>query len=313
MHRIPSLKQLEAFLAIESTRNLTEAANRLHVSQSALSRTLQMIEDGMHVRLFDRSTRTVTLTRAGATMLPIAKRLVGEFYESFGRFGDYLGGRQGRVVVAGLPSAMVALMPKAIRQLSLTSPEVEVKVMGLVEQHALTAVREGSVDFALATQPASRAGLGFVRLVTDEYVLVCRHDHAFAGRRSVKWSDLERHSFVAMAALSSVRPITDRVFVELGITMDIRYEADNIALMGPMIASGLGVSALPRFALALTDCSELAVVRLIQPRVTRSVGILQRTETPLSPAALRLVQELKAVARQMKPSPRPTVRGAVSD
>lgn len=311
MRRIPSLRQLEVFLVIESTRNLTAAAARLHVSQSALSRTLQLIEDTMQARLFDRNPRALTLTQAGAALLPIAKRLVGEFYESFGQFDDYIGGRQGRVVVVGLPSAVVALMPKAIRRLSVESPGVEVKVLGQVEQQALAAVREGSVDFALATQSTSRTGLNFTEIVTDEYVLICPKSDPFAKFRSVKWSALERRSFVAMAASSSVRPTTDRVFTELGTAVDIRYEADNIALMGPMVAAGLGISATPHLALSLTDCSELAIVRLTHPRVQRVVGILQRTEIPLSPAALRLVQAIKTVARDYKrPLLHPNVRGS---
>lgn len=301
MSRLPSLKQLEAFLAIESTRNLTEAASRLHVSQPALSRTLQLMEDTVQVRLFERNTRSVELTSAGAAMLPIAKRLVGEFHESFGQFGDFLGGQNGGVVVAGLPSIVVALVPHAIRKMAETSPGVEVKVLGLAEQQALAAVRAGTVDFALATQPASSGGLRFEQLVTDEYVLVCRKDDPLARRKTAPWSALERQCFVAMAPSSSVRPMTDRVFVELGITVDVRYESDNISLMGPMVAAGLGVSALPRLALALTDCSELAVVRLTSPRVTRSVGLLQRIDTTLSPAASRLLQALRAEPKQVRP------------
>jgi LysR family carnitine catabolism transcriptional activator len=302
MRRLPSLKQLEAFLVIEATRNLTEAANRLHVSQPALSRTLQLMEVAVQARLFERNTRSMELTSAGVAMLPLAKRLVGEFHEAFGRFGDFLGGQNGRVVVAGLPSVMVALMPRAILRLAETSPGVEVKVLGLVEQQVIAAVRAGSADFALATQPASSGGLGFEQLVTDEYVLICPKGDPLARRKEVSWSALERQCFVAMAPSSSVRPVTDRVFVDLGMTVDVRYESDNISLMGPMVAAGLGVSALPRLALALTDCSELSVVRLGNPRVTRSVGLLQRTDAPLSPAASRLLKAIKEDPARVKAS-----------
>ncbi|WP_423458956.1 LysR family transcriptional regulator [Ottowia sp. VDI28] len=296
-HRLPSLKQLEAFLVIESTRNLTEAANRLHVSQPALSRTLQLMEEAVQARLFERNTRSMELTPAGVAMLPIAKRLVGEFHESFGRFGEFLGGQRGQVVVAGLPSVVVALMPLAIQRLAQVSPGVEVKVLSFVEQQVLAAVRAGSVDFALATQPASSGGLSFEQLLNDEYVLVCRKDDPLARRRTAPWSAVERRSFVAMAPSSSVRPVTDRVFVELGIAVEVRYESDNISLMGPMVAAGLGVSVLPRLALALTDCSQLAVVRLTSPEVSRSVGLLQRVDAPLSPVAGRLLEILRETPR----------------
>lgn len=293
LRRPPSVKQLEAFLAIESTRNLTEAAARLHVSQPALSRTLQLMEEGLHARLFERSTRSVELTPAGATMLPIARRLVGEFHEAFGLFGEHLEGLKGQAVVAGLPSVVVALMPRAIRELVAVSPGVDVKVFGIMEQQVLAAVRAGSVDFALATQPATSSGLSFEPLLSDDYVLVCRKDDPLALRKTLAWSALARRDFVAMMPASSVRPVTDRVFIEGGITVVVRHECDNIALMGPMVAAGLGVTALPRLALALTDCSELAVVKLRHPDVQRSVGLLQRVGVPLSPAAARLAEALR--------------------
>ncbi|RYY61757.1 MAG: LysR family transcriptional regulator, partial [Comamonadaceae bacterium] len=242
MRRPPSIKQLEAFLAIASTRNLTEAAGRLHVSQPALSRTLQLMEAALDARLFERSTRSVELTPAGAAMLPIARRLVGEFHDAFGLFGEHLAGQKGQVVVAGLPSVVVALLPRAIRQLAETSPGVDVKVLGMVEQQVLAAVRAGTADFALATQPASSGGLGFEPLLTDDYVLVCRKQDPLARRRTLPWAALAGRHFVAMTPGSSVRPVTDRVFIENGLTVEVRHEADNIALMGPMVAASCRTS-----------------------------------------------------------------------
>jgi len=300
MRRLPSIKQLEAFLIIESTRNLTEAARRLHVSQPALSRTLQLMEEAVQARLFERNTRSMELTPPGAAMLPIARRLVGEFHESFGRFGEFLGGQSGQVVVAGLPSMVVALMPRAIQRLAEVSPGVEVKVLSFVEQQVLAAVRAGTVDFALATQPASSGGWSFEQLLVDEYVLVCRKDDPLARRKTAPWSVIEGRSFVAMAPSSSVRSVTDRVFVELGVTVDVRYESDNISLMGPLIAAGLGVSVLPRLGLALTDCSGLAAVRLTSPDISRYVGVLQRIDAPLSPVAGRLLKILRETPRHMR-------------
>src|SRR3954471_24919064 len=133
----PSIRQLEAFLAIEATRNVTAAAERLHLSQSALSRTLQQIEDAMCQTLFDRHTRSVELNAAGRAMLPVAKQLVGEYHDAFGRLVDRLDGQSGRIVGAGLPSTMIALMPGAVRRFSAEWPNVEIKLMCLLEGEVL--------------------------------------------------------------------------------------------------------------------------------------------------------------------------------
>ncbi|RYF39403.1 MAG: LysR family transcriptional regulator, partial [Comamonadaceae bacterium] len=159
--RLPSLKQMEAFLAIEAARNLTEAANRLCVSQPALSRTLQLMEEALETRLFDRNARSVQLTDAGAMMLPIARRLMGEFREAFGIFDEYMEGHVGKVAVAGLSSVLAALVPGPARRFAVTAPGIRVELLGMLDQQVWEAVRAGSVDFGLATQPTSSTGLLF--------------------------------------------------------------------------------------------------------------------------------------------------------
>jgi len=288
MRRPPSIKQLEAFLVIEALRNVTSAATRLHVSQPALSRTLRLMEEDLDTPLFKRTTRAVELTAAGTALLPVAKRLVGEYHESFDNLGNVLGGQAGRVVVAGLPSVVVALMPEALRGLAATAPNVEVKVLGLVEQQVLAAVRDGVADFAVVTQPAAADWFRFEELLVDEYVLLCRRDDPLARRKVLPWKALTTRPFIGLTHASSVRPTLDRAFIRLGLTVNVRYEIDHLSLIGAMVAAGLGLSVLPRLALALIDCSNLASVALEGHVVERVIGSLQRADTSLSPAAAKL-------------------------
>jgi LysR family carnitine catabolism transcriptional activator len=292
MRRPPSIKQLEAFLIIEALRNVTSAALRLHVSQPALSRTLRLMEEDLGAPLFKRSTRAVELTAAGTALLPVAKRLVGEYHESFGDLGNVLDGQAGRVVVAGLPSVVVALMPGALRGLSAMAPNVEVKVLGLPEQQVLAAVRDGAADFALVTQPPAAEWFRFEELLVDEYVLLCRRDDPLAKQKVLSWKVLTTRPFIGFTHASSVRPTLDRAFIRLGLTVNVRYEIDHLSLIGATVAAGLGLSVLPRLALALIDCSELASVALEGRVAERVIGSLQRVDAGLSPAAAKLRQTL---------------------
>lgn len=301
MRRAPSIKQLEAFLVIEALRNVTSAAARLHVSQPALSRTLRLMEEDLDAPLFKRSTRAIELTAAGIALLPVAKRLVGEFHESFGNLGNVLDGQAGRVVVAGLPSVVVALMPGAMRGLAKTAPNVEVKVLGVPEQQVLAAVRDGAADFAVVTQPAAAEWFRFEQILVDEYVLLCRRDDPLARQKVLPWEVLTTRPFIGFTHASSVRPTLDRAFIRLGLTVNVRYEIDHLSLIGATVAAGLGLTVLPRLALALIDTTELANVPLEGRVVERVIGSLQRVDTALSPAAAKLRE---ALFEQVQSQPR---------
>jgi len=289
----PSIRQLEAFLAIETTRNVTAAAERLHISQSALSRTLQQIEEAMGQTLFDRHTRSVDLNNAGRAMLPVAKQLVGEYYDSFGRLLDRLDGGGGRIVMAGLPSAVIALMPRAVRRFSAEWPNVEIKLMCLLEEEVLEVVRSGEADFGIVSALAAASWFEFDELLRDEYMLVCHPEDELAKKTSVSWRALTTRPFVGLANSRVVRPELDRIFVKLKIQIDVRYECDNIMLIGPMIAAGLGITVLPRLALTEAKRFGLAVVPLEGLAARRVIGLINRSDAALSPAARRLVEALK--------------------
>ena len=108
-----SLRQLEAILAIAEHGNFSSAAEHLHVSQPALSRTIRLAEDSLGARIFDRDTRSVSLTPAGLELLPIARRIVGEFTDSMSELSQFMEGRRGSVRVAALPSMAQSLMRNA--------------------------------------------------------------------------------------------------------------------------------------------------------------------------------------------------------
>jgi LysR family carnitine catabolism transcriptional activator len=308
MRRAPSIKQLEAFLAIEALRNVTSAAVRLYVSQPALSRTLRLMEEDLNAPLFKRSTRAIELTAAGMALLPVAKRLVGEYHESFGNLGNVLDGQAGRVVVAGLPSVVVALMPGALRGLATTAPNVEVKVLGLPEQQVLAAVRDGTADFAVVTQPAAADWFRFDQILVDEYVLLCRRDDPLARQKVLPWTVLTSRPFIGFTHASSVRPTLDQAFIRLGLTVNVRYEIDHLSLIGATVAAGLGLTVLPRLASALIDTTELASVPLEGQVVERVIGSLERVDTALSPAAVKLREALFEQVRSHPCSELPNIR-----
>lgn len=198
-----SPRQLLCFLHVAEFGSFSAAAHALGVSQPALSRTIRQVEDAIGARLFDRDTRSVILTHAGAELRPLAERLVAEFGGAYGALARFVAGQTGRLTVAALPSIAAVLLVPVIARFARTNPDVEVVILDALSGSVLDAVAEGRADAGLTIQPAPRATLTYKPLLSDEFGLVCPPEDALAGEGSLPWDHVPRRG-VATALLSRV-------------------------------------------------------------------------------------------------------------
>ena len=124
MARAPSMTSLRLFLQVARTCSFSETARAANLSQPALSRTIKLLEEDLGVRLFDRNSRNVMLTTAGAALVPIVERLTADFDLAFRELDQTFSGERGRVVVGALPSIAADFLPRAIANRQPTSAGV---------------------------------------------------------------------------------------------------------------------------------------------------------------------------------------------
>src|SRR5574337_739004 len=141
-----SLQQLEAFERIAACGSFRQAAQQMGQSQPALSRFIRQAEQTLGARLFDRDTRRVEITPAGRELLPLAQRLLRDLDDTLGDFGAFMAGRSGRVSVAVLPSAGVALVPQAIATFARTHAQVSFALVEAPADALLALVEQGRAD-----------------------------------------------------------------------------------------------------------------------------------------------------------------------
>jgi len=286
-----TLQQLEAFVHVARTKNFRAAAQALHVSQPALSRTIRIVEQEIGVRLFDRDTRHVAIAPAGAELLPIALRILDNFNSSLSELSQFLEGRSGHVTVASLPSVSVAMLPRAIAAFRQDFPQVQFSLIEGLADALRTAINEGAADFAISVRPASGQSLHFERLCDDSFVMLCRRDDPLASRASVTWSVFASRPFIAISASSSIRPVTDAAFLQKGLQVVPALECPSVAATGALVLAGLGVTALPRLALDLIKQDDsLAVVPLQRPILFRTIGLVTRIGRSLSPVSRAFIE-----------------------
>ncbi len=289
-----TLHQLEAFVKVAELRSFRAAAESLHVSQPALSRTIAGAEAALGARLFDRDTRNVRPTPAGDELFPIARRVLGEFESSLGELGQFLAGYTGRIVVATLPSVGASFLPAAIAEFAVVYPGVDFVIRVMTTQPVLAAVDAGEADFGICLEPALDRQLRYTHLVEDEFVLVCRAGHEVAAQDSWTWNVFTRFPYIAQSAQTSIRMLTEAVFEDQGLVVRKSYECESLALTGKLVAAGLGITALPRLALSHADMSGVEVRNLKNPTLRRRLGVVTKAGRSKSAAAgnfLRILQQ----------------------
>lgn len=292
----PDLRHLRAFAAVAREGGFTRAARRLRSTQPALTQLVRQLEERLGARLFDRDTRNVRLTAAGAQLLPAVERVLADLETTIGGVRDAVARARGRVVVAVLPSLASSLLPLAMAAVRRENPEVEVAVRDAVEGRIAAMVSTGEADLGLAGLPAGDGGLDFTPLTQDRLVALCPQAHPLAARARIAWKELVGERFVAMGRDSSVRRLVEQAFAAAGHRLEAAYEVVYLSSAAALAAAGLGIAAVPSSSLGALGLERIVVRPLVQPAVTREIGILASRGRSLSPAALFLVEALKKAA-----------------
>lgn len=289
-----TLHQLTIVTRVADSGSFTGAARELMISQPVLSRTVREMEHALGTRLFERTTRSLTLTHDGREFLAVARDILARYRSGMSRFAAYRIGEAGTVTVAVLPSIAATLLPAAVSAFLVAHPEVRFTVLDGTTREVLDHVRAGTAELALTETAGPDPDLE-TRMLREEPVLaVLPTDHRLAAHSELTWAGLAAETFIAFNPDSSVRRLSDLAFAHAEVTPVTVVETRAVATAAGMIAAGLGVSAVPELVLPLMSFADLAVRPLTSPALTRKLAVHTRRHSPLPAAAARFLDQLTA-------------------
>jgi len=285
------LNDLYAFQALVTFRSFKAAAEAIHLSQPALSRRIEKLETSLGVRLFERTTRRVSLTMAGRSFAPRAQQILNDLESAIADVGEANPNRTGLVTVACVPSAAYYFMPRVIAQFQLHYPRVRIKLIDSSAGNVYDAVISGQADFGLSFTGAPQPDVRFLPLVDEAYVAVCPRDHPLAGRKSLSWREFYSWPYVWLDKTSGNRNLLDRALAGIVPEKPSVCETRHVTTLLGMVEAGLGIAAVPGMAMPKAGHPFLATLPLREPTVRRTVGIVKRTGQELP----HLAGELEAM------------------
>jgi DNA-binding transcriptional LysR family regulator len=243
------LRQLAYVEAVARNANFTRAADELHVAQPALSVAIRRLETELGVRLFERTSRRVTLTPAGTAFLERAGRVSREVDAIAFEMRAYAGGVRGRLRLSAWFHVEPDLVP-FMREFTATNPMVEVSIRELSAVDSIAALRSRDIDLAaVARFPEVDAldnldGLQSLTLRTEPTVLVLRQGEPLARREALNLADVTDLAFIVTGPGTGLRRLFDHVFVTAGRRPMIGIETNELAAMVAFASAGLGCAVL---------------------------------------------------------------------
>jgi len=282
------LADLRAFVAVADLGSFHAAAETLHLSQPALSRRIVKLEDMLGVRLFERTTRRVSLTLVGRELLHKAHFLLDQVEGSLMGIRELTSAWMSEVAIACVPSAVYYFLPAVLLRYRKRFPGIRVRILDDGANDCLARVMRGEVEFGLNFIGTQEADIEFEPILREAFVLVCRRDDPLAERRQLTWSELASQRLITVSKASGNRLLLDLALAELPVKPQWQYEVRHVSMPPALVEAGLGVAAVPQLAMPATEHPQLIAIPLVEPKVTRTLGLMRRRGRSLSPPAEEL-------------------------
>ncbi len=279
------LGQIATFAAVADARSFRAAAERLSVTQSTVSARIRQLEETLGVRVLDRTTRSVSLTREGERLLTTARHAMGQLEATALQLKDEAELQRGRVRLSALPSIVATFLLPAIRDFGALHPKVFVDVIDCVGDRAVNLVLTGDVEMALTSRGPARRELRFTPLMSDECLVVVPRDHPLASRPRVLLSAVAKYPLLVPIRGAGLREVIDGAFHAQGLAMHVEREAINLSTLLAFADLGLGVTFLPSIYASKLDLSRCHALQVRPRPIGRDIGCVTPAGRTLSPAA----------------------------
>jgi len=273
------LRQLEIVQAVAETGSFTGAGRKLHVSQSAISRQILLLEDELREPLFLRHGRRIRITPAGDALVSLSRRVFSDVKETITLIGESQQVLTGTLRLAGGMTVCLYVFPVLLKEYRRSHPKVDVKLITGNTQRLLQELRSGVADLGFLTFPVNEPDLVAVPAMDEELLLVTHPTHPLVRHRRVESQDLVRQPFVLFESGSNSRRVIEEFFVKEKIQPQIVMETENVEILKALVRTGMGVTIIPYQAVAREVRSgHLFCARLAGVTLARQTGwVYQRS------------------------------------
>jgi DNA-binding transcriptional LysR family regulator len=293
---LPDLDSLALFVRAAEMRNLTRAAEASHITVPAASRRLSLLEHQFKAPLFERHSRGLELTPAGARLLQLAREVIASVHHMRAEMGNYGRGQGSVLRVHGNTSAMTQFLPGDIAAFQSAQPDVRVVLEECWSEDAVRRVRAGEIDLGVIVEGADIGGLVCRPYRHDRLAAVVRDDDALAGE-SAAFADLLERDLVGLEGSSTLTRLLEAHAAQLLRPMALRVQVKSFEAVCRAVEARLGIGVLPLAAArSFAAAMNLRVLPLTDVWAERRMLLATRSEPTAGSPLAALVAHLEGCA-----------------
>jgi len=275
-------------VACARTGSLTEAARECHLVLPAASRRLRDLEKAMGGPLFDRHSRGVTPTALGRAFIKGGMAILQELDNLLIELADARQGVVRHVHLCAGTAAITQFLPPLLAEYAQLRPEVQVELEEQVSQQVVTTVREGRADLGVYVAGPDTRGLEVRDFRSDELVLILPPGHRLSGRGALAFADTLDEHWISLNAGAAMLQAQQQAAMAAGRPLKLRMQVRSFDAVGHMVASGLGIAALPKgAAVPLAKAMRLEWRPLADAWARRQLQVAIRPDADATVVALR--------------------------
>src|SRR5262249_33969336 len=264
-------RQLKAFLLTARYQSFSRAADQLFITQSGMSVLVRELEEQLGFRLFERTTRKVTLTKFGSSFLPIADRSLVELEQAAANIGRSASAEKGVLALGATPCVAADILAPALAAYALRDAGLHVRLVDADGARLMEMLQSGELDVALTAMHHDTPGVRRAPLARFSLMAIAARDGAHEFSSEVRWNELARERLIAFPPGSPIRDLMDEHLGRAGRRGQPDVGCNYLEPQIAMVEAGSGIAVVPSFAMHACAKRAISMHALIAPQVAGNV------------------------------------------
>jgi len=262
---------LQYFVLVAKYENMSRAADILHITQPALSKSISLLEENLGVSLFDRNGRSIKLNRYGQFFLERAELMLKEYEMAKEDLLNLVSPGQGVVSIGFMHTLGLEVIPQLMAAVQKDYPKMKIHLTQSNSSSILNKLEIGELDLCLISSLDTNKDLVWEKLWEEELFLIVPENHRLSNRKEVTVKDFANEPFISIKKGNTLRKSVDDLFNQDGFHLNVAFEGEEVHTITGLVESGLGVSLIPN--IKGLEQYNIQLLKVNAPNCRREVGL----------------------------------------
>jgi DNA-binding transcriptional LysR family regulator len=287
------LQTLRGFYWAGVHGSFSKAAKTLHIGQSAISHQVKSLEEELHVKLYQRAGRSISLTPEGKILMAYVDIILQTLDNMETHFADLSGSPEGTVTVAAYRGIMKYKLPQIVQNFKKKNPQIRLVILQrTLDSEVLDMVSSGNIDFGITSSWNEFADIAFFEVWTYDMFLCVPANHRLAGRRTVVLTEIAREPLILYEKENSIRKRIEKIFKENNLSYNIVIETDGAAVIQEYVKVEQGISFVSGLVTQATEDQSLSYIPVTEHFGKLGYGVALKKRKYLSLPVRKFLQEI---------------------